>query len=1078
VALSVAVVAAFYVWTVTGTPGSFEFNTPKQDYYNLLVQGFQRGHLYMNAVPDQALLALPEGARSVHAPFLLDASLYHGHYYLYFGPVPALLLEWPYAALTGKGLPEAAAALVFALAGTGMAILIWLEIRRRLFPGVGAVWTGLAVLAIGLGTAVPSALRHPLFYEVATGAGFTFAMVELWAVLRARSSPSHSGCWLLAAGLACGLATGSRANLAPAGLLLLVLGSWGAARATPAGRRGRRFAAGLAWAALGAAPVGTGLAAYNFERFGNPTEFGHTYQIGVNPERLFHWTNLEHNLGLYYLSPPALNAYFPFVAPRAESPKPPDYVGREEVDGEWIWWPLILMGLGGAGWALWRPWSKRGEEVAWVLGLPAALALVNFLLTASIGARSNRYLMDFQPALAISVLSGAGLIAAGRSRASVWIAGLAGGGCVAVALFNCLASFKVHELFANNDPATYDRVARICDRLVWPWLRFGSLVGDREVTLRWPSVPPVGTLEPLVGAGSPTFDDVIWIEYGADRQARLLYEYGQLASTVGEWFVIRPGETAQMRVSGALLLPKVGHPWYGSRSEAAQRGLKQTLTVVIDGRMRFNRTVPSHDSSPRLQVWGSWRLISGEVRAFSGRMMHIADRAVDERPVLAALAADRGRVNLRLVLPSDRMGETEPIAQFGTAGQFDLVAIRYVRPGVAQLIHDQSAGGADRSPEFAVDYARPHEVSVESPSATDGLDWHDSGPVLRGRILQAIRVTWDGHVVFESTHPPLAMPDPEVVPGCNLVRSSVSRMLFGGELVAGERRTLLGRVTAGSLEFHPREWNPAAGGEGILIRLTSAGGDDANLLWRRTAGEGWQLGWNTADGTVWSKGAALPAMAPLRVRVGADAIEINRADSGPGRDLLVRAPTDLLGDPPVHAEAILAAAWSGGALSPEAQLTGGRPAAVRDAASLPGIVRIRFRLPSHRLVTGAPLLSAGRTAAADSVYLRERPDGRFVLGVDHWMNPATESAPFELSDERVHTAIIELGSIAPSARLGARQVRLTIDGRLVLGCEMALYPVRPGDVVIGANPLGMSTSASTFDGEIVSVRTHLEAGPN
>jgi putative flippase GtrA len=185
IGVALAVVAAFYIWTVSGTPGSFDFGTPKHDYYNLLVQGFQRGHLYMNAVPDPALLALPESARPGHAPYLLDASLYAGHYYLYFGPVPALLLFWPYAALTGWGLPQAVAALGFAAAGTGMAVLIWLELRRRLFPRVGAIWTGLAVLAIGLGTAIPSALRHPLFYEVATGAGFTFAMVELWALMRA-----------------------------------------------------------------------------------------------------------------------------------------------------------------------------------------------------------------------------------------------------------------------------------------------------------------------------------------------------------------------------------------------------------------------------------------------------------------------------------------------------------------------------------------------------------------------------------------------------------------------------------------------------------------------------------------------------------------------------------------------------------------------------------------------------------------------------------------------------------------------------------------------------------------------------
>jgi putative flippase GtrA len=1072
--LALAGVAAFYIWTVSGTPGSFELRTPKNDYYNLLVQGFQRGHLYLNATPDPALLALPEGARPGAAPYLLDASLYRGHYYLYFGVVPAVLLYWPYAALTGHGLSGAMGALLFALAGTVLATLAWLELRRRLFPWIGACWAGVAVLAIGLGTGVPSALRHPLFYEAATGAGYTFAMAELWAVLRAWRTPARSGRWLLAAGLACGLAVGSRANLAPAGLLLLVLGSWNATSGASVGRRRRALAVAVGWAGLGVGSVGIGLAAYNFERFGNPVEFGHSYQLGLNPKRLFHGANLEHNLAVYYLTPPTLNAYFPFVGPRAESPKPPDYVGREQADGEWIWWPLVLAAVVATAGVLKRESRERRLEIGWALALPGTLFLVNFLLTGAIGVRSNRYLMDFHPALVLAVLSGLALALHHRSRAARWGALLSGVGLMAVILFNCLASFQVHGFFADNDPAGYDQVARLGNRLAWPWLRFGRPVGDREVELQWPTAVPVGTREPLLGAGTPTFDDVIWIEYGAVDRARLVYDYGDAGAAFGAWFAFPAGGISRVRVAGALLLPRAGHPWYGSRTEAEQRALKRTLEVWVDGHLRFNRDVPSHDSSPRLQAWGAWTLINGRACTFSGRLGPVEDRPLNEVPVLARLSADRGSVDLEVLLPTDRMGATEPLVQFGSPGRFDLVAIRYARPGIVQFIHDQSGGGATRSEEIATDYTRPHAVTVEMPGATNDLEWRPSGPVQPGRVLRAIQVHWDGRVVFESQNPPWPTPHPEVVLGANLVHSSASAVLFRGELSAGARRAPLGILGAGGLEFRPDGWTLPEAGEGILLRCTSVGGDTANLIWRRRSGEAAQFGWNEAGVTAWSKAGALPATGPLHLRIGPSTVALDHFTSDLGPATVVQASTELWGDPPVRAEAILAPDWSGTALAPALLDATREPTTAAVPASLPGIIRIRFRLPTHPLVTGSPLLSAGRTGAADSVYLRQRPDGLFVLGIDHWMFPATESPPFSLSVEEVHAAIIELGSIAAADGVGARQANLTIDGKQVMAGEMALYPVRPGEVVIGANPLGMSTSGATFDGEIVSVRTHLQ----
>ena len=187
--------ALFCVWTVHTSRAALEFRGPKRDYYNLLVQGFRKGHLYMDADPDPSLLALAPAERPGNAPFLLDASLYRGHYYLYFGVVPAALIYLPYAVLTGQGFPEAWAALIFAFAGLFFSTLWWLDAKSRFFPRSGTLWAVVSILGIAMGSAVPSTLRRPLFYEVAIAAGYAFMMLALWSFTRARLSTGRRSGW-------------------------------------------------------------------------------------------------------------------------------------------------------------------------------------------------------------------------------------------------------------------------------------------------------------------------------------------------------------------------------------------------------------------------------------------------------------------------------------------------------------------------------------------------------------------------------------------------------------------------------------------------------------------------------------------------------------------------------------------------------------------------------------------------------------------------------------------------------------------------------------------------------------------
>src|ERR1051325_11968572 len=78
----------------TGWKNSYPLDQHQPDYYNLLVDGFLDGHLHLKVETNAA----------GELPYLMDASRYGGHYYLYFGAVPAVLLMVPFSCLTGYDL--------------------------------------------------------------------------------------------------------------------------------------------------------------------------------------------------------------------------------------------------------------------------------------------------------------------------------------------------------------------------------------------------------------------------------------------------------------------------------------------------------------------------------------------------------------------------------------------------------------------------------------------------------------------------------------------------------------------------------------------------------------------------------------------------------------------------------------------------------------------------------------------------------------------------------------------------------------------------------------------------------------
>jgi hypothetical protein len=378
--------------------------------YNLLVQGFRAHQLNLkkDVPPGFACLADPYDP-AANLPYqqgtyrMNDLSYYKGRLYLYFGVTPALLLFWPYVALTGQYLFHRQAVLIFCtvgfLASVGLLRALW----RRYFPEVSVGVVAACALALGLATGVPEQLSQPDFYQVAESCGYMLMMLALGAIWRALHEPERKKCWWLAvASLAYGLAVGARPSLLFGAVILVVpvVQAW----------RGQRQ---RVWTLLLAATapillIGLGLMLYNALRFDNPFEFGVHYQVnwhrpGTQQQFSLHY--LWINLRVYFLEPARWSAPFPFVHESAVMRVPPghDPVGRAfgvltNIPLTWLAFAVPLA---------WR--SQSGPAASILRWFVTAMALLFGICALTLGLFQNtsfRYEVDFLPALLLLAVVG------------------------------------------------------------------------------------------------------------------------------------------------------------------------------------------------------------------------------------------------------------------------------------------------------------------------------------------------------------------------------------------------------------------------------------------------------------------------------------------------------------------------------------------------------------------------------------------------------------------------------------------------------------------------------------------------
>jgi hypothetical protein len=309
-----ALVILIYIWFVSV---GYWTNWPKTtSYYMQLSDAFTHGQVSLLVEPDPALLSLEDPytlANRENISYPWDVVFYQGKFYLYWGPVPALVIS---AARLFSSNEIGDHKLVFAFVTGAFLVssLFILRLRIRFFSSLGWVYVIPGILLAGFANPMPWLLNRPAVYEAAIASGQFFLLSGLFLGYLAFEKNQLSFWKLLLSGACLTLAVASRASLAfaaaflaflIAGYILLLHGKWSG--------KLLRLTAILLPLLIGVTAIGW----YNKIRFGNWFEFGFRYQLtGMNTHiHTFSPFNLLINLHNYLLNPYRILTTFPYIKP-------------------------------------------------------------------------------------------------------------------------------------------------------------------------------------------------------------------------------------------------------------------------------------------------------------------------------------------------------------------------------------------------------------------------------------------------------------------------------------------------------------------------------------------------------------------------------------------------------------------------------------------------------------------------------------------------------------------------------------------------------------------------------------------
>ena len=498
-------VGSYYLWSVRAAGDKFYWGYDLGGYYNYLGRAFAHGRLHLPIQPSRELLALanPWDPAVPDSYKMQDMAFFNGRYYLYHGAGPAVILFTPWRLLTGHDLPENFALFLLCFGGFLFSCGTLLRLLALADAEPGPLLLALMLFALGICQGVPYLLNRVFVYEIAIGGGY-FCLSGAMFFLAGSIESRRRAWWLAMSGLMFGLAISCRPHLGLAGAIALA-----GLAASPNRTRSSliSFTAPLIL-------VGAAVAAYNYQRFGNPFEFGIRYLLtGANQNRI-KLTAGNVMPGLYFMlfCPPDFSPVFPWVRLVLRYPFnspnfhfPAGYV-IEPIVGALFCAPLVV-----GAWFVAVVRRLANVRILLWIALISSLAVLLFL-TAT-GFTTQRYEVDFLPLAVLAAVANFGILIArcsGVTRGAVTAAFAVLVACSAIVNL-ALGISGPYDQMLKSRTASYLRIAR------WfsPFEQFRPMLNPKvaiDLTAEFKAQPD-GFLEPLITIGQQFYRHFISVEH-------------------------------------------------------------------------------------------------------------------------------------------------------------------------------------------------------------------------------------------------------------------------------------------------------------------------------------------------------------------------------------------------------------------------------------------------------------------------------------------------------------------------------------------------------------------------------------
>lgn len=651
------------------------------DLYALLARGFLHGHLFLDTPPPAALVVAANPYDPTQRPpvlYLHDASLFAGHYYLYFGPAPAALVYAPWRLATGHDLPTPWAVFLFVGVGFVGARALIEAIRRQCFPTASPNVATAAVVTLGSATLWLMLVRRPSVYEAAIAFGSAAVMWAWYCAWQSRTQP-RGETWAAACGALLGLAIAARPTFGSAAIPALLLMANDSART----RWLRLVAHRRVWSAAAAGAVCiAALLTYNHARFGDWLEFGQKYQLSSQNEGAIQHFSLRFwpaQAWFYLVAPLRLSAFFPFVSDAVPLPLPRSFGSHEYSFGVLSNLPVLWFGAFALVASRRRP-DLRTISVGFAAG--AILALVPLL---TYFGSCVRYEIEFAAPLAL--LAATGMLAADaacidrpRQRRRIgWIAITASVLGWTTVFF---ASIDMYDATTAGPPPAFDGIGRWLDRPLVAWQsRQGKVPGPIELTIV-PGKP--GEAEPLIVATGPNgaVESLTVLPLDAQTARFTMRREGPSAYVISGTTPLAAGRPHVVRASFGSLYPMRSIEMPIETTRERFRSLRLWVRIDVDGKRIIDQPSPPPPWRTNTVALAPAAHV-GSVR-FTGHV--ITARRVELPPATAR--ANYGGIRLHFASGPMLAGHSVPLAVTGYQGRGDFLFARFGTGSTVQFGYD------------------------------------------------------------------------------------------------------------------------------------------------------------------------------------------------------------------------------------------------------------------------------------------------------------------------------------------------------------------------------------------------------